>query len=304
MEDTPKEIELNFDSGNEKNSSETETVGGGFPQFAPAADMTDNSWQAEAAADDCVTVENTVDTAADSAAGEILADTAEKKPVNEPEMLLRSRYPANCPLGTPPLEKNSENTTVTAVDMAISGRSYGAALRILREQNNLSYKELEQITLIQPRFLEALENENLNALPQLVYVIAYIRNLCRFYRLSDETSNALVAKLKEQMEFACNDELMNTLDVDRSGAAANERQLRKILWSMAGIAAAVVAVIILLIVLLTGSSKREPDTTIPVEKQPAATEQSADSKSKFDSNTVYSLLEPPTLKLPKLPVAE
>ncbi|MBE6368793.1 MAG: helix-turn-helix domain-containing protein [Lentisphaerae bacterium] len=275
MEDKPRELELNFDSGAaaEQIAAELET-----------ANFTDN-------------VPPVAAEEVDAAAENVAADSA-----NDVEVLLRSRHPANRPAGTPPLPGTVHNT-VSAMETAIAGKSYGMALRLLREQQNMSFKELEQLTRIQPRFLEALENEDLKVLPPLVYVIAYIRTLCRIYKLSDDTSQKLVAKLKEQLEYSCNDELMNTLDIDRSGAAANELKLKKIIFAMAGLAVGVIAVIVLIVVLAVNSGS---DGAAEPVAAPSVTESAADAEKveKFDPNSLYSLLEPPALDLPKLPVAE
>jgi cytoskeletal protein RodZ len=212
-------------------------------------------------------------------------------------MLLRSRHPVNRPAGTPPLESTFAEETVTAMEMVVAGKSYGTAMRLLREQHNMSYKELEQVTLIQPRYLEALENEDLDNLPPLVYVIAYIRTLCRFYKVSSDTSQVLVAKLKEQLEYSCNDELMNTLDVDRSGAAANERRLKNIMMVLTGGVLGVIVLVILLVVLFRSGCSAEEST----EKKPAAVSSSS-VDSKFNTNKIDKLLPAPDNGVPKLPL--
>ena len=66
---------------------------------------------------------------------------------------------------------------------------------MLREHNNMTYKDLEQLTKVQPHYWEALENENIDSLLPVVFAVAYIRKLARLYKLSNETSDMLVADL-------------------------------------------------------------------------------------------------------------
>ena len=218
---------------------------------------------------------------------------------NDEMPFLRSRCPMNRPARTPPLEENIHPAAVNTLEAAIAGKSYGAALRTLREYSNVDYQELDRVTKIQPRYLEALENENLDALPPLVYVIGFIRSLARYYQLSDTISDQMVAELKDQLEYACNDDIINSLDVDSSGAEANVRKLKRIVMSFAAVA--VIAVILIVAAVLLVRSWNKPAAEAPV-KPVTATEKAGSAK--FDPNTIYPLLEPPALDLPKLPVAE
>ena len=276
MENDPREIELDFNNSAEKDSSE---VAGPVENAGLAAGENINPAAAAAAAaveDDAVPVP------AKNPAADALAD------------MPRSWQPMNRPYGTPPLANNPVREKVSAVELTISGKSYGTALRVLREHHQVSYKELEQATLIQKHYLEALENENLSALPPLAYVIAFIRSLCKFYKLSSETGDQMVAKLKTQLEYTCNAEMINSLDVDDSGAEVNERRIKRIVFGFAGIVLLLVVVIISVLLLTRESSKPQ----ITVVENPDGKVQH------FDPNTIYPLLEPPTLDLPKLPVAE
>ena len=206
----------------------------------------------------------------------------------------RSQLPANCPAGTMPLGDNPPPKKISAAELAVAGTSFGTALRMLREYHQLDYKALEQTTLIQTRYLEALENENLKALPPLAFVIGYIRSLCSFYKLSNDTTVQLVAKLKEQLEYSCNDAMINSLEVDSAGEEVNTRRMKRIVWGFAG-ALALIAVLITGSVILFSQGDKPQVTVV---------ESSAGEQRHFDPNTIYPLLEPPTLDLPKLPVAE
>ena len=55
----------------------------------------------------------------------------------------------------------------------------GKLLRETRESKNLSLAEIEQITHIRQRYLQALEEEDFQILPGQVYAIGFIRNYAR-----------------------------------------------------------------------------------------------------------------------------
>ena len=291
MESDPREIELNFNGGSEnsaeRNIDELENVCSELSAELHTGNVQESSLQLQNVPED--------------AGNNDRALAAETADIQETAPLLRSRHPVNRPAGTPPLENTFAAEPVTAVEMAVAGKSYGAALRILREHRGLTYKDIEQVTLIQPRYQEAMENERLDALPPLVYVIAYIKTLCRFYKLSDDTVNKLVDGLRVKLKYSCNDELMNSLDVDSSGVEVNDRKLKRILWS----GAAAVLSVVLLILLIVVWSVRGGSQGNGTEKTAVLSENAnRQDNGNFDPNTIYPLLESPTLEVPKLPVAE
>ena len=65
-----------------------------------------------------------------------------------------------------------------------------------------------------------------------------------------------------------------------------------------------VFVAVLLIVLLNNSGRKNvPAKTATADGNPAA-ESAAVGEGEFDPNTIYALLEPPTLDLPRLPAGQ
>ena len=289
MENNPREIELNFSSENDM--AELEAARSELSSELEKTESFQNEsaaeWSTEEKPDAFQPDREPVAEASGDSAGD-------EKNVAEPDspVLLRSRYPVNRPAGTPPLNDSPARENMSVLETTLAGKSYGIALKMLREQHGVSWKDLEQVTLIQSRYLEALENEDLKNLPPLVYVIGYIRSLCRFYKVTSVTSDAMVAQLKEQLEYSCkNEQLINSLEVDRSGAEANERQLKKIMMSAAGG--------LLLLVLLVGAV-----VMLCNADWSKNTGEIKGNEQKFDPNSIYSLLEPATMELPKIPVAE
>ena len=156
MENNPREIELNFSSENDmaeleaarsELSSELEKTES--LQNEPVEDGLSDG-KVEELQPDCELAANTI------------ADfTGAEKNAADPDspVLLRSRYPVNRPAGTPPLSDQPAYENMSVLETTLAGKSYGVALKMLREQRGVSRKELEQVTLIQSRYLEALENE-------------------------------------------------------------------------------------------------------------------------------------------------
>ena len=187
-----EELELKFNSDAE--SDELALAREELAAELAAADDEDN-------AADLTVIQKTEETpAADPATPDMTQEST------APNHVLRSRMPVNRPAGTPPL-KNAATPIAPTAAARTAPRTYGALLRDLREQRKLSFQALEEATKIAPHYLEALEHEDLKSLPPLVYVIAYIRTLCRFYGIADTQSAEFIRELKSQMEYACTDEI-------------------------------------------------------------------------------------------------
>lgn len=290
-----EELELKFNSDAE--SDELALAREELAAELAAADDEDN------AADLTVIHKTEESPAADPAAPDMPSESA------APNHVLRSRMPVNRPAGTPPL-KSAETPMAATAAVRSAPRTYGALLRDLREQRKLSFQALEEATKIAPHYLKALEYEDLKSLPPLVYVIAYIRTLCRFYGIADTQSAEFIRELKSQMEYACTDELLSTVDIDHSGSETHERLLRRIILIAAGVFTLLIGGIALWVYLATrpaapAAAPAVPPavrSTVPAGAAPPASPPAA--ATDFDPAKLETLLEPPTLELTRLPVAE
>ena len=78
---------------------------------------------------------------------------------------------------------------------------FGDYLRLLRQRRRLTLQDLETATHIRAVYLRAMEEENYDELPPAVYVLGYIKNLCRFYRLDEETVGVLTSEVRQRVEY-------------------------------------------------------------------------------------------------------
>ena len=108
--------------------------------------------------------------------------------------------------------------------------------------------------------------------------------------------------MKTQLEYSCNDELMNTLDVDRSGEADNEQKLKNIMTVFIGGIVCLIALIVLLIVFFSGCGSKN-DAAVNNDQTKDVSTVVTDVGS-FKPESVEALLPKPVMELPKLPVAE
>ena len=305
QENTPREVELNF-STNEERMEDLEAARAELSGELNALPDDLPEKGTETVAEEFVSNTDNVEPAPAPAPGPESAPEPVPAAPSAPEPeVLRSRQPVNRPAGTPPLENVHNSGGMSALEKSLAGKSYGTVLRMLREHHNLTFKDLEQVTKVQPHYWEALEKENLGALPPVVFVVGYIRKLGRYYKLSDETSNMLVEQLKENMKYSCPDEIISSLEVDRTGQEENERKLKRLLVALVGGVLLVIAAIVLIIALFNSCGKK-PAPVKQVSPEVSANGEAVlpDGKNSFDPNTVYVLLEPPTLDLPRLPAGQ
>ena len=136
--------------------------------------------------------------------------------------------------------------------------SFGECLAELRRRHNLTIRQLAEETKIREIYLEALEAEDYKTLPQLVYVMGYIRKLCTLYGVSREDADALTAGLRERLQYELPEDITKTV-VDHEVSEENERKLRQLMLLIAGVLALVVIAfvvvgVLILVGLRSGSS--------------------------------------------------
>lgn len=127
--------------------------------------------------------------------------------------------------------------------------SFGSCLAELRIRHNYTIKQLSEETKIRELYLEALEAEDYKILPQLVYVLGYIRKLCTLYGVSRENADALTAGLRERLQYELPEDLeKHTADRERS--EEDERRQRQLLFLISGAVALIVLALVVGAVLL------------------------------------------------------
>lgn len=90
--------------------------------------------------------------------------------------------PIPVPMAETPVEQNAA---------AASNEMNGNRLRTIRESRNISLDDLARVTKIPMKFIKALEEENVTALPARVYIQGFIKNLASIYKLNPtETAKA------------------------------------------------------------------------------------------------------------------
>ena len=114
---------------------------------------------------------------------------------------------------------------------AIGRCSFGETVRELREISGYSLRQLAELTKIRETYLLALEEEDFDTLPPLIYIIAYLRQLAKFYQLSNEVSDALTAELRSHLEYEKPENAAKQV-IGTEKNEENDRILRKIIISI------------------------------------------------------------------------
>lgn len=212
-----------------------------------------------------------------------IPEPVEPEPTEEPE-------DASAPAPEPqPAEAEAETEEPPAPAGVEIPRceSLGATLAELRRRRGLDIDAVSDATWIKPGYLAAIENEDFSELPQMVYVLAYVKKLCGFYGLSVADTEQLMAGLREQFSYEIPE------DIDKSVVCReqDEETRKKLHRITVGLVVAAVLLVGLLIfggtVLALRMRRPDPATIAP----PAA----------LDEGKVLALLEKPVLKVTRIP---
>ncbi|MEI8347726.1 MAG: helix-turn-helix transcriptional regulator, partial [Pseudomonadota bacterium] len=85
------------------------------------------------------------------------------------------------------MENDITNTTSATPSTPVENHSIGKYLKKCREDKNLSIKQISQQTKINSTQLELLEKDDLTKLPNMAYVIGYVKSYAKTLSLNLET---------------------------------------------------------------------------------------------------------------------
>ena len=181
----------------------------------------------------------------------------------------------------------AEELSEPAVELP-QGSSLGATLAELRRRHDLDIDAVAEATWIKTGYLEALENNAFSELPQMVYVLAYVKKLCEFYGVSAADTESLLTELRDKLSYEIPE------DIDKSVVCReqDEDTRRKLHQITIGIISGAILLAVLLIlggVLLTLRLRRP---AVPQDETPPAA---------LEEGRIVSLWEKPVLKTSRIP---
>jgi transcriptional regulator with XRE-family HTH domain len=123
---------------------------------------------------------------------------------------------------------------------------FGKYLKDARNAKKMSLAEVENKTKIRKNYIEALESENFVDLPPIIYVCAYVKNLCLSYEIDNDTREKILAELKKLLPTHLSNETIQNLNIDCEIDEAEEHKLNIIVTT--------ILVVIILACLVTAVS--------------------------------------------------
>ena len=178
--------------------------------------------------------------------------------------------------------------------------SLGASLAELRRRRGMSLAEAAAESRIKQHYIEALEADDLADLPQLVYVIGFVKRLCVIYGASAQDAETLVADLPEQIDYEIPEDIRKSV-ICREQDEANHRRLRNLTVALvAGVVLILAALIlggaVLVLRLRNGGAK-------PAAAEPEIATQ-APAPVTVDEAMLMSYHERPKLNVSRIPAAK
>ena len=149
---------------------------------------------------------------------------------------------------TSQLISGTRDFTVKNADEIAPGASYGEVLKALRLACGCSIEELAEETKIKTMCLKALEDENIDDLPQEVYIIAYVKKLCMLYGMGNARIAELTSSLRCQLKRELPEDISRNL-CGHSMSDDNDRHVRRLAITLITIAVLLALVIIGAVIL-------------------------------------------------------
>lgn len=197
------------------------------------------------------------------------------------------------------LEQTSREIPPLTLEQVPPDLSLGAVLTLARENAAYTVDAVSDITRISSSYILSFENDDFKRLPPYIYQTAYLREMCKLYKLPAETCNFI-----KQMHARIHNEH------DAAGSAQEAASLntpvddRRATWIFTGIMGGIVLVIILaiwavVVALVKHNDERESYQQQAVESlavQPTGAPVNFDAK-KLEELTPERVLDIRTLEM-------
>ncbi len=189
---------------------------------------------------------------------------------------------------------SGESVQATVLDEHLTEEccSAGACLRRRRLELGLSPDQVAQDTKIKPSHILALEEGDLDELPQPVhpvYLVASVKKLGAFYGLDSETLEEITAGLKEQIQCLAPDDMSKSCH-GHEVSEESIRQQKRLLIILLALAGTFLLLITAGIVLLVRFFLFSPDEKV--------------LNTPFDPNVLLEIQPKVELKITPLPAVE
>ena len=172
---------------------------------------------------------------------------------------------------------------------------FGAYLRDLRLRNGFTIDQIAQETRIGTGYLAAIEREDYGDLPPPVYVLAYVKMLCSFFRLDEASTEVLTAELRQRLEIESQPpENPDKLVIDMESSQENPILLKRILLVIGGAVFVLVALITVLALVFVSPGKPHAD-------DPAKAAAPGGAPALLDERQLLDIQPPPKLEVHILP---
>ncbi len=196
-----------------------------------------------------------------------------------------------------PQTKKIMNHTKT---INLENATLGKVLYEARQACRLDMEEVVKITKLKRGYIEALENENFDALPPFVYAKAYVKSLCDLYKINEEVMDELLKGMKKETQIISRTALAEQIGYDKNKNKEKEDEFTKRLYTYSA-ASLVCLTVLILFVFSGGDEAKIIEIENNGEKVVKKVEKNIfDSKMLIEKFKKYKRINITVLKNPKL----
>lgn len=158
------------------------------------------------------------------------------------------------------LTKSSQHINKTAPKhMNVSeGASIGHILQEARSKIGLSQDQVAIQTKIKKSYIEALERDDFDHLPSMVYVKAYIRRLCQEYGIDEKVIEKAIKVHGKQNDSSVPDDVLIELEKSKQVNFEKQKRLQTVQIFLSSF---IVVVIAMILILFYYYNKKKPGTS-------------------------------------------
>ena len=185
-------------------------------------------------------------------------------------------------------EQTSREIPPLMLEQVPADCSLGKILTLARENAAYSIDAVADITRISSNFIQAFENDDLKRLPPFIYQTAYLREMCKLYKLPQETGDFLL-----QLHRSLQTDLQNVPQDDPLGKRPEEDRRANLLFTGSIIAIGVVIVLAIWAVIIALVKYNGEEEAYQQQIADAPAVQPASTPVNFDQKKIEKLMPEP-----------
>ena len=151
-------------------------------------------------------------------------------------------------------------------------------------------------TKIKKEYIDAIEKDDFKHLPPMVYVQAYVKNLCSLYNIDGEEAEEILSDLRKDAKSTVPEEILVHLEEEKQVNLEEAQKVKRFVYSVMTGLALILLLVVLTVIYIFVYPGRSSGSSSQTQPEPVVAEPGA----KFTETEMYKLIPKESLDMTTL----